>query len=308
MISCRSLPKTQLLLVLTAFLVGISASGQSAFTLENFDKEILKYEPIKRSTITEKDFNFASMVIRETKQAIEGDPDGLNRGDYFNVLVAFLSLDESEQNIQLAFDKFSNSEGACEYFTNDKFKKSVVENEVYAPIRAQFNVRAAECAKTAQPEEPFDLATYCSENKLNQSLVELIQSVDFNDQQYRGDEYELHIEEQKALDKENQVTIDSLHEVHGVYIGESLVGPKFESTMWAVIQHSNPRMMEKYLPVLKRAAQDEELAVAALKMTIDRYYALEYRYQIFGSQGGDLGVKLADQATRERVMKEYGIQ
>jgi hypothetical protein len=138
-------------------------------------------------------------------------------------------------------------------------------------------------------------------------LVALIEEVDIKDRKYREDDYDNHIADQKVLDIENQFTIDSLFEVHGAYIGESQVGPKFESTMWAVVQHSIPEMMKKYLLVLKKAVALDELGEAAFKMTIDRYYALTYGYQVFGSQSG-MGVDIADTEKRNEIAKLYGIK
>jgi hypothetical protein len=299
-----SLSKTVLLCSITISMSGVVFS-QSNLTASNFEAEILNYQPVKSSSISEKDFDFASMVIRETKQVADDDLEGFNIADYFNVLTAFLSLKESDENIQSAFEKFSQSEGACEYFTS--FVEEINEKKTYAPIRDQFNARAAECEKSAKPKENFFLEQYCSEHSLNSDLVALIEELDIKDRKYREDDYDNHIADQKGLDIENQFTIDSLFEVHGAYIGESQVGPKFESTMWAVVQHSIPEMMKKYLLVLKKAVALDELGEAAFKMTIDRYYALTYGYQVFGSQSG-MGLDIADTEKRNEIAKLYGIK
>jgi hypothetical protein len=76
--------------------------------------------------------------------------------------------------------------------------------------------------------------------------------------------------------------------------------------MWSVIQHSNPEMMEKYLPIVNKAVENNDLDKTPLKMLIDRYYGLKYGYQIFGSQNG-FGFKMADDETRNKIIKQYGI-
>ncbi len=43
------------------------------------------------------------------------------------------------------------------------------------------------------------------------------------------------------------------------YPGKSLVGPSNMGTAFLVIQHSNQEVQEKYLPLLKQAADDGEL-------------------------------------------------
>lgn len=292
-------------LVLIAISFSTFSFGQTKLTSSNFETEILNYQPVQTSGVTKKSFDFASMVIRETKLAVKDDDGGFNRADYYNVLTAFLSLKESDENIQLAFEKLSNSDGACEYFTS--FGKEMSEKETFAPVRAQFKKRAAECEKNAKPKPPFILSDYCNENGLSQDLVSLIQILDKQDRKYRESDYDNHINEQKILDIENQLTIDSLFTVHGEYVGESLVGPKFSSTMWAVIQHSNEAMMKKYLPVLKQAVADGEIGESTLKMTIDRYYALAYGYQVFGSQSG-MNVDLATIEKRNEIARLYGIE
>jgi hypothetical protein len=102
--------------------------------------------------------------------------------------------------------------------------------------------------------------------------------------------------------------IDALYKKYETYIGRSLVGKKFENVMWAVIQHSNIDMMERYLPVIKKAVTDKEIEVGPLKMLIDRFYGLKYGYQIFGSQGEGFGFKLADEKTKNEIKIMYGIE
>jgi len=77
--------------------------------------------------------------------------------------------------------------------------------------------------------------------------------------------------------------------------------------MWAVIQHSNLEMMERYLPVIQKAVKDKELNIVPLKMLIDRFYGLKYGYQIFGSQSG-FGFEMADEKTRKEIELKYGIE
>lgn len=43
--------------------------------------------------------------------------------------------------------------------------------------------------------------------------------------------------------------------MYGVCLGRSLVGKEYETVMGAVIQHAEPEMMERYLPVVHRAVE-----------------------------------------------------
>jgi hypothetical protein len=126
------------------------------------------------------------------------------------------------------------------------------------------------------------------------------------DQRFRGDQAEGLTEAQRALDLENQGRIDSLYAVHGVYIGRSLVGPRYETVMWAIIQHSDAGMMERYLPVVHQAYLAGEIGQGPFKMLIDRYHGLTEGFQVFGSQSG-FGFELADEATRRSISQRYDL-
>jgi hypothetical protein len=75
--------------------------------------------------------------------------------------------------------------------------------------------------------------------------------------------------------------------------------------MWLVIQHSNIKKMEYYLPIIVNAVKSNELSSIPLAMLLDRIYAIKYGYQIFSSQQG---VKLGDDKIRNKVMAKYGLE
>ena len=294
--------KSYVSFVFTLGLFTVNLCAQIVFTFENFESEIMTYEPTQRNGVSDESFKFAKMVIRETKLSIKSDKGRFNRADYMNILTAFCSLDESQMNIDLAFKKLSESEGSCDYFTS--FGKDLISKESFAPVKQKFEARIKECEETQQEEVCFDLASYSEAQNLDLDLLEIIQDIDVRDQYFRNGDFDSHISDQRSLDLKNQVKIDSLFDVYGSYVGRSLVGEKFEHTMWAVVQHSDEEMMKKYLPILKEAVQGNELALAPLKMTIDRYYSITEGYQIFGSQ---TGVDIVDDQRRTIVCKEYGI-
>ncbi|MEM9052048.1 MAG: hypothetical protein AAGC47_08365 [Bacteroidota bacterium] len=298
-----SLSITRHLLFMAA--VSSAVSAHSQLSSQNFEDQILAYEPKMNPSITDDDYEFAKMVIRETKVAVSDDEDGFNRADYFNVLTAFLSLNESKEHIDLAYEKFKNSEGSCEYFTS--FADDFIQKATYEPVRDRWINQAKICNGEEVEEEVFSIEAYCDEHDLNQALIKKLLEIDEKDQQYRGSDYEQNSQLQAKEDRENQLTIEELYAKYGAYIGTSLAGPKFEHVMWEVIQHSNKEMMKNYLPVMKEAHSKGEMAEAMLKMTIDRYYGLEYGYQVFGSQAG-MNIDFADDATREQIAKEYGVK
>lgn len=298
------------LITFTAFVLGItfiySQASSNIFTTLDFESQILNYNPKKIENVSEKDYNYALMILKETKESVKYKPENFNLADYFNILNAFLTLKETKQNIKVAFNKFIHEKGSCEYIK--AFENSIKNNPKYDLVRDDYNQQLVRCkASTNIAKEP-DIKEYSKINNLNFSLVKEIYQISTNDQKYRdSDEGKKLSQDQQVLDKKNQAIIDSLYNTHQTYIGRSLVGKKFESVMWAVIQHSNVEMMGRYLPVVKKAVADKELEVAPLKMLIDRFYGLKYGYQIFGSQSG-FGFKSADEKTINGIKKMYGLE
>ena len=155
-----------------------------------------------------------------------------------------------------------------------------------------------------EEKDTFSLNSYCKKNGLDKNLVQLMRSIEQDDQRYRVQDYMKNLAKQTELDSLNLQIIDSLYNKHGAYIGKSLVGEKFSYVMWLVIQHSNIEKMEEYLPVLIEAVKKKELKLTPLKMLIDRIYTVRFGYQIFASQ---MGVDLANEEVRKKVIAKYAI-
>jgi hypothetical protein len=280
-------------------------SNQTNFTYENFEKQIVNYEPKQNETVTKKDFDSGLMIINETKNAIKGNTNFFNVVDYLNIFSAFLYLGESEQNIKLAFEKFKNSEGSCTYLIH--LENRVAKDSKYDIIRTEYNNSLKKCKANQVVKTEFNIEKYISENQLNSKLVRLIQKIDIDDQKYRSADEKTFNLKQPKLDRKNAKLIDSLFNKYDTYIGKSLVGEKFEFVMWEVIQHSNLEMMERYLLFIHKAVENNELGIMPFKMLIDRFYGLKYGYQIFGSQNG-FGFEMADEKTRKEIELKYGIE
>lgn len=277
------------------------AQNTPLFSETQFEKQIMNFSP-QQGQLSTKDFDYANMILTEVKKAIKNDSEGFNRADYFNVLSAFLTLKMNKEEIQLAFNKFKNSEGSCEYFTSERIFRSTK----YDALRPDIEKQKSICNGKSEKPKPFIAQEYAQKNKLSPDLISIIAQIDQDDRKYRVNE-KVDWNQQNALDLKNQQLIDSLFLVHKKYLGRSIVGEKFETTMWAVIQHSNAAMMEKYLPILQKAVAEKQLDSGPFKMTIDRFYGLKYGYQVFGSQSG-FGFELADEATRQKVMEQYNIK
>jgi len=276
-------------------------SNQTEFTYENFDTVFLNYEPFKNNDVSKKDYEWAKFVISQTHQALKNDVANYNTAHYWNIMSALDALKEDKLILKIAFKKLAESEGSCTYILNYQDKVSFDET-----LPELFEKYYLQCESNQVIEVEFNIEKYISENQLNPKLVRLIQEIDLNDQKYRGADEETFKSKQPELDKRNAILIDSLFNKYGTYIGKSLVGEKFNSVMWSVIQHSNPKMMERYLPVIHKATKNRELGITPLKMLIDRLYGLKYGYQIFGSQSG-FGFEMADEKTRKEIELKYGI-
>lgn len=293
---------------LILFIIGIfscNAQNVTSFSYDNFENQLLLYQPEQNSKISKKDFDFANMILRETKSATNNKSDNFNLGDYFNILEAFVTLKESKKNINIAFEKFINADDSCEYVI--AFEKSIKKNPKYDIIREDYLNKLKECISEPIVEKKFDIEKYCEFNNLDIDVVKQITVIKNNDEKNRLISSKKLASEQKVLDKKNQKLIDSLYQKHQIYLGKSLVGEKFETVMWAVIQHSNIEMMAKYLPIIQKAVKEKELDVVPFKMLIDRFYGLKYGYQIFGSQSG-FGFELADDKKRKEIELKYGIE
>ena len=145
-------------------------------------------------------------------------------------------------------------------------------------------------------------AEYATAHGLDSKLIRQIAQIHEDDQRYRKNGYDA--KRQTPLDRKNERRIEKLFEHYGKYLGTSLVGTRYNSVMWAVIQHSQPETMKKYLPVVHEAVREGELPAGPLRMLIDRIQTEETGKQVFGSQ---VGVPLLTEAERKRIAEEYGI-
>ncbi|MDO1499914.1 hypothetical protein Q2T40_07205 [Winogradskyella maritima] len=292
--------KTLILSVLFFLSFVLLQAQSTSLSDSNFEQDILSFQPEKNS-VSEKDFNYGKMIIDEIKKATENKPENFNCADYFNVLSAFLSLNESEEHINLAFKKFYESKDSCDYFLIEGFFKS----KKFDGLRPQIEKRIAICraSKSASKAPVFNLEDYIAKHDLNEDLVRLMDKINKTDGKFRK-LTDTDWSKQRPLDLENQRVVDSLFKKYNTYVGASLVGDKYASTMWIVIQHSNIEMMETYLPIIHKAVKSKELDVVPLKMLLDRIYSIKEGHQIFGSQSG---VPLADNELIDTVRKKYGI-
>ncbi len=294
-------------IIIVLMIINLSCKGQVkdvvTFTNENFETEFFSYTPTNvDQNISIKDFDWARFVISETQKQLDNDVKKYNVTHYWNIISAFEALDLDEEYLKMVFLKLAKSKGSCAYITS--FKDKVEFDDTIPDL---YNKYYDACRKDEIKEENFSLIDYIRRNNLDSSLVKVIHQIDEDDQKYRSADDEGFRLKQPILDEQNQILIDSLFVTYRRYLGESLVGEKYSHTMWSVIQHSNLKMMEKYLPIIGEAVDNNELEVTPFKMLIDRVYGLKYGYQVFGSQSG-FGFEMADDKTRQMVKSKYNIE
>lgn len=290
--------------LITLFIITTSFaySQETIFTFENFEKEFLKYEPIKKENVSDNNFDFGKNVIEETKKGITNNGNIYNFQNYWNIATALSTLKENNEYIEIAFKKATEFDKICQYikiFENEK-------NHFNRQIPEIYELQKTKCTNKIVANKPINLEEYSIENNLDMNLVNLMSKIRINDQFYRTSdlEYKANLTKQNELDLNNRRIIDSLFIEHKKYIGKSLVGEEFETGMWAIIQHSNLVMMEKYLPIIQKAVSEKELHLTTFKMLLDRIHSIKYDYQFFGSQPG---IRMAEEKKIYEIKEKYGI-
>ena len=130
------------------------------------------------------------------------------------------------------------------------------------------------------------------ESTINVALRDELMEMQTEDQKYRmqmqsvengSKEMEALWEKQNAVDEKNIVRIEEIIKEHG-YPGKSLVGNRAKGAAFLMIQHADLNYQEKYLPLLKEAAEKGEMSKSSLALLIDRINMRNGKPQIYGSQ------------------------
>lgn len=103
---------------------------------------------------------------------------------------------------------------------------------------------------------------------------------------------------QSLLDSTNLIRVNNILNIYG-YPGKSQVGDSTNEVVFYILQHSNE--IAKYLPVIKEAAEKEELSFYLYAMMFDRYLMYADKEQEYGTQITGFDVKDADTKQITRV-------
>jgi hypothetical protein len=98
-------------------------------------------------------------------------------------------------------------------------------------------------------------------------------------------------------DSLNLVRVEQIIKQFG-YPGLSLVGPETNEAVYYVIQHS--KKIDKYLPLIKKAADKKELQFTLYAQMLDRSLMYNGKEQIYGTQGKFIEVLNFETGKKER--------
>ena len=137
-----------------------------------------------------------------------------------------------------------------------------------------------------------------AEANLNKPLVAQLDSIYFDDQNYRLQEQELedkygwNSKEVKDIwkiirvkDSVNLIKIVAILDKYG-WLGTDVIGNQGNSTLFLVIQHADLKTQEKYLPMMREAVKNGKAYGSSLALLEDRIEIRNGRKQIYGSQIG----------------------
>lgn len=160
------------------------------------------------------------------------------------------------------------------------------------------------------------------QTKINLNLKKELDSIYFEDQRYRellfsdlyknksdsiANSYKISSKElqnylmstMQKVDSSNMTRVEQILNQYN-YPGKTLVGTHTNEAAFYVIQHS--QYIDKYLPIIKKAADDKELPFKLYAMMLDRSLMDNGKEQIYGTQGQ--GFEVIDSESGKREIKK----
>lgn len=173
----------------------------------------------------------------------------------------------------------------------------------------------------------FAIIISCQSNNKNQyvKLTEELESIFETDQSLRmivdsiEQKYGFESEETQGIwqkihenDSINLIKIDSIISKYG-WLGVDKIGEKGNAALFLVIQHSDLKTQEKYLPMMKDAVKKGNANGSELALLIDRIEMFNGRPQVYGSQiqyidGKYTIYKIIDEKNVNKRRSEVGLQ
>lgn len=137
-----------------------------------------------------------------------------------------------------------------------------------------------------------------AEVNLDKKLIAILDTIFQDDQNYRvqikaieekfgreSNELKNHWKVIAKQDSINLIKITKILDNSG-WLGEDVIGSQGNSTLFLVIQHSDIKTQEKYLPMMKEAVKKGNASSSSLALLEDRIALRKGEKQIYGSQIG----------------------
>lgn len=128
------------------------------------------------------------------------------------------------------------------------------------------------------------------------ALVQRLFTIDADDQEYRNQldevsaqfgynskEYKLLCKNIREKDSINLIKVEAILNQYG-WLGADKIGSQGNTTLFMVIQHSNIKTQEKYLPMMRAAVKNKNAKASELALLEDRVALRQGKQQIYGSQ------------------------
>lgn len=136
------------------------------------------------------------------------------------------------------------------------------------------------------------------EKDFDKPLVHLLDSIYDEDQNYRkqiseiekkhgreSEELKAHWKVINKTDSVNLIIISKILDERG-WLGKNIIGNSGNMTLFLVIQHSDQKTQEKYLPMMREAVKNGNAQPSGLALLEDRVALRQGKKQIYGSQIG----------------------
>lgn len=137
-----------------------------------------------------------------------------------------------------------------------------------------------------------------AEANLDKNLMAKLDTIFQEDQNYRqqikgleekygreSNELKAHWKMINMKDSINLIKTTKILDKHG-WLGQDVIGQQGNSTLFLVIQHSDIKTQEKYLPMMKEAVKKGNASSSSLALLEDRIALRKGEKQIYGSQIG----------------------
>jgi outer membrane protein OmpA-like peptidoglycan-associated protein len=134
------------------------------------------------------------------------------------------------------------------------------------------------------------------EARLNKPLINRLKQIHENDQNYRlmsdsiekkfGRNSDEMISLWKIIQEKDSVNLFAVKEIldENGWLGADVIGEEGNSTLFLVIQHSDQKTQEKYLPLMREAVKNGNARGSELALLEDRVALAQGKKQIYGSQ------------------------